>query len=90
METTTPETKAMIETAHVIASQNPQQCIDEVNEFVKDKSILTKVYNTTPVITGADKLGRANTLILTTCLITFMATPDEKKAHETKSTLIKA
>lgn len=81
--------KTMVETAHVIANQNPQLCVDEVNEFVKDKSILTKVYSTTPIIMGADNLGRANTLILTTCLITFIATPDEKKSHETKLKLVK-
>ena len=82
--------KELVELAHIIANQNPQLCVADVNDFTANKSIITKSYNTTVLLVGVDRLGQAQTQIITTCLITWLGTQEEKKALDNVAKIMKA
>lgn len=67
--------------AHVIANADPQKCYNDVEEFIENKKEVQIHWNTSAVVTGVQMIGKtpqAQTTIITTCLIHWRATAEER------------
>lgn len=67
--------------AHVIANADPQKCLADVEEFIENKKEVKTHWNTSAVVTGMQMVGKmpqAQTTIITTCLIHWRATAEER------------
>jgi hypothetical protein len=81
-----------IQMGHVIAHQSPQNCIEEVEKFCKEKPKAIKIYSTTSLMIGSGN-GQAQMIIVTSCLIQWEFTEvqanDFNLALRAKSGIIK-
>lgn len=71
--------------ATVIADSNPQAVINKVGDFILDKKEVQTIYNTSAVMVGAQQFGggvQAQMQVITTCLIIWRATLEEKNNFE--------
>lgn len=69
--------------SHVISDQEPRKVVEQVSEFVKDKTNAEKVYNTTPVMAGIVQ-GQANLVVITSCLVMWDTTIGEFRSWQNK------
>lgn len=70
--------------SHVVANQDYQKCVDDVETFCKNKLAVEKVYSTTVLMIGAGTQGQmyqAQTIIITSCLIMWEAPEAEANRY---------
>ena len=82
-------TEETIKASHVFSGEDPYSVVSEVETFVKDKANYTLTFSTTPIMAGLQN-GRANMVIITTCLVIWDSTPTEfRKWRERMKLMLK-
>lgn len=84
----TPTIAQHFKAAHIIANENPQACINEVEVFIKDKKDCETVFSTSPIVNRSN-LGRVEMVIITTCLITWYCTEEQYREFNNRLKLVK-
>lgn len=77
----------LVVVSHIIADQEPQKVVSQVEEFKKGKQKFREIYSTTTVATNAAN-NQINFMVVTSCLMLWETTVEDYKAFQNRLQLM--